>query len=48
MPAYYADCIEVWYVFLVADLPGFTRSTYSRDHALITPESRVWAGQPGW
>uniref|UniRef100_A0A7S3R5D7 Cupin type-2 domain-containing protein n=2 Tax=Dunaliella tertiolecta TaxID=3047 RepID=A0A7S3R5D7_DUNTE len=30
------------------DLPGFTRSTYSPDHALITPESRVWAGQPGW
>ena len=31
-----------------AELPGFTRSTYERDHALITPESRVWAGQPGW
>lgn len=30
------------------DLPGFTRSVYARDHALITPESRVWAGQPGW
>ncbi|GAX83252.1 hypothetical protein CEUSTIGMA_g10678.t1 [Chlamydomonas eustigma] len=30
------------------DLPGFTRSVYYRDHALITPESRVWAGQPGW
>ncbi|KAK9840600.1 hypothetical protein WJX81_003826 [Elliptochloris bilobata] len=26
-------------------LPGFTRSVYARDHALITPESRVW--QPG-
>ncbi|BDA47841.1 (S)-ureidoglycine aminohydrolase [Coccomyxa sp. Obi] len=31
-----------------SDLPGFTRSTYARDHALITPESRVWAGQPNW
>jgi len=30
------------------DLPGFTRSFYNRDHALITPESRVWAGYPGW
>lgn len=30
------------------DLPGFTRSVYKRDHALITPESRVWAAQPGW
>jgi len=30
------------------DLPGFTRSFYERDHALITPESRVWAGFPGW
>ena len=25
-------------------LPGLTRSTYERDHALITPESRVWCG----
>lgn len=33
---------------LRADLPGFTRSTYQRDHALITPESRVWTGHPGW
>ncbi|KAK9790343.1 hypothetical protein WJX73_006610 [Symbiochloris irregularis] len=31
-----------------ADLPGFTRSTYQRDHALITPESRVFASMPGW
>jgi len=30
------------------ELPGFTRSVYYRDHAVITPESRVWAGQPGW
>eukprot|EP00884_Botryococcus_braunii_P015554 jgi/Botrbrau1/2682/Bobra.0203s0026.1 len=30
------------------DLPGFTRSVYERDHALITHESRVWAGFPGW
>lgn len=33
---------------LPADLPGFTRSVYHRDHALIAPESRVWAGLPGW
>ncbi len=31
-----------------ADLPGFTRSAFERDHALITPESRVWSGTPGW
>lgn len=31
-----------------ADLPGFTRSIYERDHALITHESHVWAGSPGW
>lgn len=30
------------------DLPGFTRSVYSDRHALITPESRVWAALPGW
>ena len=30
------------------DLPGFTRSAFERDHALITPESRVWSGTPGW
>lgn len=30
------------------DLPGFTRSVYARDHALIAPESRVWQGFPGW
>ena len=30
------------------ELPGFTRSVYYQDHAVITPESRVWAGQPGW
>ena len=31
-----------------ADLPGYTRSAYEADHALITPESRVFAGMPGW
>lgn len=31
-----------------SDLPGFTRSVVERDHALITPESRVWSGTPGW
>jgi len=31
-----------------SDLPGYTRSVYARDHALITPESRVWQGFPGW
>ena len=33
---------------MYADLPGYSRSAYERDHALITPESRVWAGQVGW
>eukprot|EP00250_Pteridium_aquilinum_P012275 c20616_g1_i2 orf=154-1098(+) len=30
------------------DLPGFTRSVYKRDHALITPESQVFTTLPGW
>lgn len=30
------------------DLPGFTRSVYKSDHALITPESHVFASLPGW
>jgi len=31
-----------------ADLPGFTRSFYDRDHALITHESRVWLPGLRW
>jgi (S)-ureidoglycine aminohydrolase len=30
------------------DLPGFTRSMYRRNYALITPESHVFAGNPLW
>ncbi|GMH35662.1 hypothetical protein BSKO_03530 [Bryopsis sp. KO-2023] len=30
------------------DLPGFTRSVYYPDHALVTPESRVWTTLHGW
>lgn len=30
------------------DLPGFTRSVYRRDHALITPESHVFSPLPDW
>ncbi|XP_077244861.1 ureidoglycine aminohydrolase [Tasmannia lanceolata] len=30
------------------DLPGFTRSVYRRDHALITPESHVFSPIPDW
>ncbi|KNA12323.1 hypothetical protein SOVF_126930 [Spinacia oleracea] len=30
------------------DLPGFTRSVYRRDHALITPESHVLSPLPEW
>ncbi|XP_057977737.1 (S)-ureidoglycine aminohydrolase isoform X2 [Malania oleifera] len=30
------------------DLPGFTRSVYARDHALITPESHVFSPLPDW
>lgn len=30
------------------DLPGFTRSVYKRDYALITPESHVFSAIPGW
>eukprot|EP00271_Cylindrocystis_brebissonii_P009149 TRINITY_DN23827_c0_g1_i1.p1 TRINITY_DN23827_c0_g1~~TRINITY_DN23827_c0_g1_i1.p1 ORF type:complete len:327 (-),score=29.12 TRINITY_DN23827_c0_g1_i1:251-1231(-) len=29
-------------------LPGFTRSTYAPDHALIAAESRVYNSLPGW
>ena len=34
--------------FILADLPGFTRSVYKRDHALITPESHVFSPLPDW
>lgn len=30
------------------DLPGFTRSVYKKDHALITPESHVFSPLPDW
>ncbi|KAI3713454.1 hypothetical protein L1987_72031 [Smallanthus sonchifolius] len=30
------------------DLPGFTRSVYRSDHALITPESHVFSPLPAW
>ncbi|MCL7051447.1 hypothetical protein MKW94_018862 [Papaver nudicaule] len=30
------------------DLPGFTRSVYNKDHALITPESHVFSPLPEW
>jgi len=30
------------------NVPGFTRSAYYRDHALITAESRVWAPLFAW
>uniref|UniRef100_A0A5B7CBP3 Putative (S)-ureidoglycine aminohydrolase n=1 Tax=Davidia involucrata TaxID=16924 RepID=A0A5B7CBP3_DAVIN len=30
------------------DLPGFTRSVFKRDHALITPESHVFSPLPEW
>jgi hypothetical protein len=29
-------------------LPGFTRSAYEREYAVVTPESRVWASNPAW
>lgn len=29
-------------------LPGFTRSVYKPNYALVTPESRVWLGNPLW
>jgi len=31
-----------------SDLPGFTRSVYRPDFALVTPESRVWGPAAGW
>lgn len=31
-----------------SDLPGFTRTVYKRDHALITPESHVFSPLPEW
>lgn len=36
------------YLRIYADLPGFTRSIYRRNYALITPESHVFAGNPLW
>ncbi|CAH8285047.1 unnamed protein product [Eruca vesicaria subsp. sativa] len=30
------------------DLPGYTRSVYKPDHALITPESHVYSPLPDW
>ncbi|CAI9095602.1 OLC1v1031590C1 [Oldenlandia corymbosa var. corymbosa] len=30
------------------DLPGFTRSVYKRDHALISPESHMFGPLPYW
>jgi (S)-ureidoglycine aminohydrolase len=30
-----------------SSLPGFTRSVYKRDHALVAPESRVYAPLAG-
>ncbi|KAI4327198.1 hypothetical protein L6164_019687 [Bauhinia variegata] len=30
------------------DLPGFTRSVYKRDHALVSPESHVYGPLPDW
>ncbi|KAI5417673.1 hypothetical protein KIW84_042329 [Lathyrus oleraceus] len=30
------------------NLPGFTRSVYKRDHALISPESHVYGPLPEW
>ncbi|XP_052209511.1 (S)-ureidoglycine aminohydrolase [Diospyros lotus] len=30
------------------DLPGFTRSVYRSDHALVTPESHVFSPLPDW
>lgn len=38
-----ADCLHS-----AADLPGFTRSVYERNYALVTPESLVIAGNPRW
>eukprot|EP00249_Psilotum_nudum_P020845 c27870_g2_i1 orf=332-1240(+) len=34
--------------FHLRDLPGFTRSVYKRDHAVISPESQVFSALPGW
>jgi hypothetical protein len=40
-------CIDL--VAWPADLPGYSRSVYAEDHALLTPESRVWAPNTyGW
>ena len=31
-----------------SDLPGFTRSIYRRNYAVITPESQVFSSNPLW
>uniref|UniRef100_M4FG82 Uncharacterized protein n=1 Tax=Brassica campestris TaxID=3711 RepID=M4FG82_BRACM len=33
---------------IIINLPGYTRSVYKRDHALITPESHVYSPLPDW
>lgn len=40
--------MEIQLDYFFADLPGFTRSVYKRDHALITPESHVFSPLPDW
>ncbi|CAJ2663944.1 unnamed protein product [Trifolium pratense] len=36
------------YPLNLQNLPGFTRSVYKRDHALISPESHVYGPLPDW
>lgn len=46
----YSDLIFFFFFFgfLWPDLPGFTRSVYRKDHALIAPESHVFSPLPEW
>lgn len=36
------------FICYLVDLPGFTRSVYEKDHAVITPESHVFSPLPNW
>ena len=41
------SCVE-FIMILFSDLPGFTRSVYKSNHALISPESHVYGPLPDW
>lgn len=47
-PLYWKVADRILSPLNLQDLPGFTRSVYKKDHALITPESHVYSPLPDW